>query len=125
MKPMHYLITASMCGLLTAGCATQQVSYRNDVVPILESRCTKCHVPPDGIGYKTTGLSMDSYQSLMQGTDYGPVVVAGDSRRSILNMLVEGRAGQQQRMPHNEKDGLSESQIETLRNWVNQGALDN
>lgn len=114
-----------MFGLLIAGCATQQVSYRNDVVPILESRCIKCHAPPDGIGYKTTGLSMDSYQSLMQGTDYGPVVVAGDSRRSIFNMLVEGRAGQQQRMPHNEKESLSESQIETLRNWVNQGALDN
>jgi uncharacterized membrane protein len=119
-----------LCGvvadiLLISGCATQQVSYRDDVVPILESRCTKCHVSPDGAGYKATGLEMDSYESLMQGTAYGQVIVAGDSRRSMLNMLVEGRAGQYQRMPHYEDDALTPEQIETLRQWVNQGALDN
>ena len=61
----------------------------------------------------------------MQGTAYGQVIVAGDSRRSMLNMLVEGRAGNYQRMPHNEDDALTPEQIETLRRWVNQGALDN
>ena len=68
---------------------------------------------------------MDSYDALMQGTVYGPIIVAGDSRRSIFNMLVEGRAGNLQRMPHNETQGLSAEQIETLKTWVNQGALDN
>ena len=37
-----------------------------------------------------TRLSMESYQSLMQGTLYGPVIVPGDGRQSILNMVVEG-----------------------------------
>lgn len=111
--------------LLIIGCATQPVSYRHDVVPILESRCIKCHTPPDGIGYKATGLNMNSYESLMQGTYYGPVIFAGDSRRSILNMLVEGRAGKLQRMPHKEDQPLSREQIETLRTWVNEGAVDN
>jgi uncharacterized membrane protein len=72
-----------------------------------------------------TGLEMDSYQSLMQGTAYGPVIIAGDSRRSMLNMLVEGRAGKLQRMPHNNEQGLTDEQIETLRAWVNQGAVNN
>lgn len=111
--------------LLTSGCATQQISYQHDIVPILESRCIKCHASPDGVGYKATGLEMGSYESLMQGTFYGPVIVAGDSRRSILNMLVEGRAGKLQRMPHNEYVGLSREQIETLKNWVNEGAVNN
>lgn len=110
---------------VTSSCATQRVSYQNDVVPILESRCIKCHVAPNGIGYKLTGLEMDSYDSLIQGTVYGPIIVAGDSRRSIFNMLVEGRAGKLQRMPHNEAQGLSSDQIKTLKIWVNQGALDN
>jgi hypothetical protein len=108
-----------------AGCATQQVSYQQDVVPILEQRCLACHVAPDGAGYQATGLLMDSYESLMNGTDYGPVIIAGDSRRSILNMLVEGRAGNMQRMPHEENEGLSSEQIEILKEWVNQGALNN
>jgi hypothetical protein len=107
------------------GCATQQVSYQRDVVPILEQRCLECHVSPDGSGYQSTGLLLDSYESLMHGTDYGPVIIAGDSRRSIFNMLVEGRAGNMQRMPHNDDQGLSEEQIDILRNWVNQGALNN
>ena len=119
-----------LCGmavyiLLISGCATQQVSYQDDVAPILESRCIKCHVSPDGVGYRATGLELGSYESLMQGTAYGQVIVAGDSRRSMLNMLVEGRAGKQQRMPHYEDDALEPDQIETLRQWVNQGALDN
>ena len=115
---------ATACILLISGCATQQVSYRNDVVPILESKCINCHTSPDGIGYKATGLEMGSYESLMQGTAYGQVIVAGDSRRSMLNMLVEGRAGQCQRMPRKD-DVLAPEQIEIFRQWVNQGALDN
>lgn len=110
---------------LLTSCATQQVSYQDDVTPILESRCIKCHQSPDGIGYKATGLEMDSYESLMLGTYYGPVIVAGDSRRSIFNMLVEGRAGNLQRMPHKEDEALTSEQIETLKSWVNQGAHDN
>lgn len=71
------------------------------------------------------GLSMESYNSLMQGTIYGSVIIPGDSRRSILNKLVEGRAGDIMRMPHNRKDPLTEDEIQALRLWVNQGALNN
>ena len=124
MKSTHaFIIFIGLCAL--AGCATQQVSYQQDVVPILEQRCRACHVAPDGAGYQATGLLMDSYESLMNGTDYGPVIIAGDSRRSILNMLVEGRAGNMQRMPHDENEGLSHAEIEILKEWVNQGALNN
>jgi hypothetical protein len=120
----------NLCGaaaytLLISGCATQQVSYQDDVVPILESRCVECHVAPDGIGYRASGLEMSSYESLMHGTAYGQVIVAGDSRRSMLNMLVEGRAGISHRMPHNDDEALDPEQIEILRLWVNQGALNN
>lgn len=125
MKQQLLLCTTIVNTLLISSCATQQVSYQDDVVPILDSRCIKCHVSPDGIGYKATGLEMDSYESLMQGTVYGPVIVAGDSRRSIMNMLVEGRAGKLQRMPHNGDKALSDEQIETLKNWVNEGAVNN
>ena len=124
MKRVPLCCTAAYV-LLLAGCATQQVSYQGDVAPILESRCIKCHVSPDGVGYRATGLELGSYESLMQGTAYGQVIVAGDSRRSMLNMLVEGRAGRLQRMPHNDEQGLTGEQIETLRAWVNQGAVNN
>ena len=79
---------------------------------------------PQGYGYRVTGLEMDSYDSLMLGTIYGPVILAGDSRRSIFNKLVEGRAGQMQQNLHGE-EAINSEEIEILKTWVDQGALDN
>ena len=121
---LHAWLTIWLFTLLT-GCATQQVSYRNDIAPLLQSRCIECHVAPEGSGYKATGLTLGSYDALMKGTVYGPVIVAGDSRRSILNMLVEGRAGQLQSMYHEDGGAFSERELRLFSDWVNQGALNN
>ena len=109
-----------------AGCAARQtISYHRDVYPILETNCVECHRPPGGKGYLKTRLSMESYQDLMQGTRYGPVIVPGDSTRSIFNMLVEGRADASLRMPHQRDEPLTPLEIGILRQWVDQGARDN
>ena len=112
--------------LVTSGCIREQrqVSFRNDVRPILEANCMECHVPPAGKGYLKTGLSMATHADLLRGTIYGPVVVPGDSRHSILNMLVEGRADSSMHMPHGRRP-LSSEEIETLRLWVEYGARHN
>ncbi len=108
--------------LILAGCVTQQhVSYQRDVMPIIEAKCLKCHTPPNGTGYLRTRLSMESYESLMAGTIYGPVIVPSDSRHSTFNMLVEGRLNASMRTPHS----LTTNEIETLRLWVDQGAINN
>ena len=57
MKQLHIIVVV-VGALLSSSCTTQPVSYRNDVVPIIESRCSKCHTPPDGVGYTATGLSI-------------------------------------------------------------------
>lgn len=112
--------------VLSSGCIKEerQVSFQRDVQPILNGKCIECHHPPQGKGYLETGLSMATYEDLMQGTFYGPVIVAGDSRHSILNMLVEGRSDPSMRMPHGRK-ALGGEEIETLRLWVEHGALNN
>lgn len=111
-------------GFLPA-CATQQVSYKRDITPILSNNCNGCHMAPSGYGYKTTGLTMDTYGALMEGTIYGPIVISGDSRRSILNKLIEGRAGNMQRNAHGDQDGISNDEIEAIKIWVDQGAMNN
>lgn len=123
---MRTCIVSILSSLLLNGCATEPaVSYQLDVNPILEENCLQCHMPPNGTGYMKVGLNMKTYQSLMQGTVYGPVIIPGDSRRSILNKLVEGRAGKFMRMPHNINEPLTEDEIQALKLWVNQGALNN
>lgn len=107
-------------------CSHQQVSYKNDVDPILDSNCNGCHAAPYGYGYRLTGLKMDTYDDLMQGTIYGPVIISGDSRRSILNKLVEGRTGNMQILLHNDdEESITKQEVEILKNWVDQGAINN
>jgi hypothetical protein len=115
-----------LLALVISGCikAQRQVSFKNNVQPILVKNCIECHIPPAGEGYRKTGLSMATYADLMHGTIYGPVIVPGDSRHSIFNMLVEGRADSSMRMPHGRKS-LSSEEIEILRLWVEYGALPN
>ena len=43
----------------------------------------------------------------------------------ILNVLVEGRVDASMRMPHNRDQPLGDREIEILRLWVDQGAINN
>jgi len=111
---------------ILCSCAYQPVSYKDDISPIISTNCSECHTAPNGYGYQKTGLEMHSYDVLMKGTIYGPVVIAGDSRRSILNKLLEGRAGNLQNILHeNDKKNISEKDVKTFRDWVDGGALNN
>jgi hypothetical protein len=111
--------------------AVKTVSFINDVAPILQASCLECH-KAGGSGQIASGLLMStetnpdvlSYESLMKGTKYGSIITPGNSLASALNMLVEGRADPSIRMPHG-KDPLTEEQIATLKNWVDQGAKNN
>lgn len=106
-----------------ARAAEEQVSYKLDVQPILQSRCTSCH-QPGGDGYQASGLDLTSYQGLMKGTKHGAIVVPGDPLTSNLMVLVEGRADPKVRMPHGQRP-LLKQQTEILRLWVKRGAKDN
>jgi hypothetical protein len=128
MLAMNQYSVLSCIVLVTflTGCASQpQISYRRDVYPILENNCLTCHMPPQGKGYLKTGLNMHSYETLMQGTRYGPVILPGDSRHSVFNMLVEGRVDASMRMPHGRDEPLPQGEIEALQLWVEQGARNN
>ena len=61
----------------------------------------------------------------MKGTIFGAVVIPGDSKRSVINKLVEGHAGESMRMPHGDAKKLTAKEIELLNLWVSQGALNN
>jgi hypothetical protein len=100
------------------------VSFSGDVRPILDRACAGCHVPGQA-GYEASGLSLATYDALMEGTRYGPVIVRHDPDNSVLVMLVEGRADPSINMPHGGLEPLYHGEIEAIRNWVAQGARDN
>jgi hypothetical protein len=120
---MWAILSASLAFVSTGSAAedTSLVSFKSDVMPVLQYRCLECH-RADGPGVAYSGLNLESYEGLMKGTRFGPIVVPGNAMVSNLNVLVEGRAGI--RMPHNRKR-LTPCEIQVLRNWVNQGAKNN
>jgi len=115
-----------LTGLHISGCATTpQISYQRDVHPIFEDKCIACHTPPNGEGYKRSGLDLKSYETLMEGSIYGPAIVPGNSRKSPVNMLVEGRAGNLSGEMEIRHTPITDHEIKTLHLWVEQGAKNN
>lgn len=109
--------------LALTACGQKDVSFKTDVMPVLQQYCLECHTEK-GEGAQKSGLVMESYDGLMKGTRFGAIVKPGDSLTSALNMLVEGRAAPTIRMPHH-KNALPKEKTELLKQWVDQGAKNN
>jgi hypothetical protein len=97
------------------------VTYVDDVEPIVQQHCMECHVAGQE-GAEKSGYLMDSYEAVMKGTRFGPVIVPESSESSSLYLLVAGKADPSIRMPHS-KTPLSTEQITTIRLWIDKGAV--
>jgi hypothetical protein len=120
-----FLVSVSLfLSSLACAAAPQEVSYKNDVKPIIHDYCLTCH-QPGGQGYEKNSLDMRTYKSLMKGTKFGPVIKPGDGFTSVLIMAVEGRVHPSIKMPFGMQGGLGKDKIAVLKKWVEQGAKDN
>ncbi|MCU0485092.1 MAG: hypothetical protein MUC85_03180 [Anaerolineales bacterium] len=87
------------------------VSFSQDVLPIFEEYCTKCH----GDTRQRGGVALHNY-SAVQASD---VIVAQDSAKSLLvSVLVSGE------MP-DDGPALDAGLIQTISDWIDAGAPDN
>jgi uncharacterized membrane protein len=91
------------------------VSFANDVQPILQSRCGSCHMGE----FTSKDLHMDTYENLMVGSQNGPVIIAGNAKDSLLVQKIS--SGE---MP---KRGpkLTPAQVQVIIDWINAGAPNN
>lgn len=108
--------------VLGSGC-TREVSFKQDVFPILSENCLFCH-KAGGEGLVKSGLNMESYDGLMKGTKLGPIVVPGSAVGSTLVLLIERQAHPSINMPK-DKPPIAAGQIKTIRQWIDQGAKNN
>jgi len=117
-------ILGSLSLLSTALCSHNQlcsqdvpdgvVDFQQQIVPILQKHCVRCHSPDNEQG----SLSLTTFDDL-QSNDY---VIAGSPSTSHLLELVESQDGKKPEMP---KQGapLSREDVQLLRNWITHGAL--
>lgn len=94
------------------------VSFGAHVQPLFNETCafSGCH----GDTQPAAGLRLTSYDNLMFNSLQ--VVVRGEPDQSILVLRIEGRLGA--RMPLN-RTALTQNQINGIRTWIAEGALNN
>ena len=118
------LVAAAIIPPVRDACAQRQrgtMSFSEDVAPIFKGYCASCH-QSGGQGYAASGLDLTSYDGLMKGTKFGPMVVPGKPDQSNLYTLVSGQAKIQ--MPYGHK--LIPSCLQdTIYSWIFQGAKNN
>jgi hypothetical protein len=91
------------------------VSFINDVMPIFERRCVKCH----GGQQTKEGFDLKTYEGLMSGSFNGPVLEPGNANGSYLvEQIINGE------MP---KRGpkLTPNETQIITDWINSGAINN
>src|SRR5215831_7812233 len=93
------------------------VEFAKDVLPILSANCYACH---SGDSPKA-GLHLDNKQMALKGGASGRVIVPGNSNESRLVRRIMGLDGRAQ-MPFG-RDPLGSQQINTIKRWIDQGAV--
>jgi|TARA_B100000508_G_C11384874_1_gene240432 mono/diheme cytochrome c family protein len=100
------------------------VSFQNQVLPIFAANCSACH----NSSFKQSNLDLSSYQAINSGSGrvYGAnLVIAGDANNSgLMDAIQANPSSGISRMPQN-RSPLSANQIETIKVWINEGALNN
>jgi WD40 repeat protein len=105
----------SLLLLLSACCLSAAPTYK-DVNAIFATRCLGCHAAAVKMG----SLNLQTWDGFQEGGTHGKIVVSGKSAESRLYLLITGKE-----MPAMPMDGskLSPEQIETIRAWIDAGAV--
>lgn len=110
-------LAAILC-VATATYAEDKVTYDDHVAPILRQRCSTCHSNTT----KKSDLDITTYGALMQGGASGSGIEPGDASASYLYQLVTHES--EPFMPQN-ADKLPDAEIDTIKRWIDGGALEN
>ncbi|MCC6955098.1 MAG: DUF1549 domain-containing protein [Deltaproteobacteria bacterium] len=103
-------------GAVLPAAATKDISYIEDVHPIFEKHCMRCH----GNGRDKGGFNLDTREKLIAGGETGPGIVVGNGAESLLIDLVSGK--QPKKIMPNKGRRLTPDELSTLRAWIDQGA---
>lgn len=96
-----------------------KVSYYQQVRPIFQAHCQGCHQPAKASG----GYVMTNRDGLLKGGESGEAgVVPGKPETSSLLALITPKDGKAD-MPK-DKAPLNESEIQTIKQWIVEGAED-
>ena len=123
---MRYVATISVFLTLatSANAAPPKQSERGrftkHVAPILRKHCISCH----GSDLQEGEFRVDARGTALKGGKSGKAIVPGNSNKSLLIQLLEGKGPKGQRMPpKGEAEPLPPRDIKIIRAWIDAGAF--
>ena len=90
------------------GCDTVNMTYSADVVPILQANCYSCH----GNGGNSGGVNLDTYENVKAEAADGSLLGTITHASGYAAMPLGGSQ-------------LSDCDINTIKDWINNGMLNN
>lgn len=115
MKPQSFL-TFTLIYLLAGNLSA--VEFEKDVLPIFQSKCSRCHMDGSSKG----GVSLD-LDKIDRDIGSGKAIVPGDVEKSDLFEVVSLPQEDGDAMPPEGKGrSLSDRELATLKEWIEGGA---
>lgn len=93
--------------------SAKKIAFETDILPLFKSKCWKCH----GETVQKGELALHTPAMIQKGSESGAVIVAGKSTESRLYELV--KHGE---MPPDQQGTLTESEVDLVRRWIDEGA---
>ena len=106
--PLTYVLVLASVAL--PALAQRAPLFKDEVLPVLEKSCTKCHRPDQKMG----GLDLTTFSGLMTGGASGPAIAPGKPTRSLLWIMIDSG-----KMPMG--GALSPAQKQLIRTYIEQG----
>lgn len=121
MIATRYIIPFALLGLSGSMASAEnesKVLYKEVVAPVLEAKCASCH----GEEKQKGDLRVDTLAAMMEGGSEGASVVPGDPDGSPLLERVYLPLDDDEHMPPEGKEQLTDDEIKLLEYWVKSGA---
>jgi len=90
-----------------ANCVTTNMSYKTNIVPIIDTNCKGCHNPNNTSG----GIDLSTYTQMKKYADNGVLVGVITHDPNYIAMPVGSK--------------LSQCNIDKIKSWITDGALNN
>jgi len=100
----------------------ETISFSKDLFPIFKTKCLKCHEKDDA---NPSSFAMDNYETLMESGMTKNIIVPGKGNDSYLITKLLPNPPKGSQMPIFSKKKLSSTDIDRIRQWIDEGAKNN
>jgi hypothetical protein len=111
----NHMTRISLLLLAAASHVRGEADFAHQVAPVLRKHCAECHMEEA----KKGGLSMNTRESLVAGSENGAVVEPGNAKNSLLVEVILSDDKSDRMPPKGPR--IPTEQVEILRKWIDGG----